>query len=97
MASLKAEPAPVARVGDGEEGEEVAADTEEDVQRVEYDGDARRAVGILSQKLIAVHTVTIHHQFSPSKHHAFVPNLLRDRGGPNQQILFEELRVNRAA
>ena len=31
-------------VGNGEEGEEVAADAEEDVERVEHYGDARGAV-----------------------------------------------------
>ena len=44
MASLKAEPAPVARVGDGEEGEEVAAEAEEDVERVEDHGQGRGAL-----------------------------------------------------
>ena len=57
LACLEAKALLASGVGDGEEGEEVAADAEEDVQRVEDDGDARRAVGILSQKLIAVHTV----------------------------------------
>ena len=50
-ACLEAKALLASGVGDGEEGEEVAADAEEDVQRVEYDGDARRAVGILSQEI----------------------------------------------
>ena len=45
MASLKAEPAPVARVGDGEEGEEVAGQPEEDVEGLEGQGERNHVVG----------------------------------------------------
>ena len=47
MASLKAEPAPVARVGDGEEGEEVAGQPEEDVEGLEGQGERNHVVGAL--------------------------------------------------
>ena len=47
MASLKAEPAPVARVGDGEQGEEVAGQPEEDVEGLEGQGERNHVVGAL--------------------------------------------------
>ena len=47
MASLEAEPAPVARVGDGEEGEEVAGQPEEDVKGLEGQRERNHVVGAL--------------------------------------------------
>ena len=41
--SLEAEAAPVPRVGDGEQREEVAADAQDDVERVEDHGDGDEA------------------------------------------------------
>ena len=60
VSPLKAEAAAVACVGDGEEGEEVAADAEDGVERVEGHGDGDEARLVLDARVAVGRGVGAH-------------------------------------